>query len=163
MLSMKLIVQSINAAFGAGKNTALIRLFNRLSTDLVVINQSTYRVTETDFRLALSRAAGSTINLPAATGSGRELEFFVATALTSNAYILDTSGSDALQGVAWQAADGGSTVVAFESGGVQEIQLNGSTTGGTVGTVIRLVDIAAATWHVDIRGSATGTEATPFV
>lgn len=114
--------------------------------------------------ITLSRAAGQAITLPAATGSGAEYEFFILTTITSNSTTIKVANSvDIMAGLAIQAADAGSTVNGWETGATDDtITFNGSTTGGIKGDKVRLKDVASGVWHVEIVGSATGTEATPF-
>jgi len=112
----------------------------------------------------LNAAAGMSVTLPAATGSGSSLKFFIGTTVTSNSIAIYVSrSSDVMSGVALVAADGGNTLVAFETGATDNtITLNGTTTGGILGDFIELVDVATNQWYVRVTSSATGTEATPF-
>lgn len=111
----------------------------------------------------LNAAAGLTVTLPAAAGLGDVYEMVVGTTVTSNDYIISAVGSDVFTGVALNAADGGSTAVAWETAADSNtITLDGSTSGGIKGDRIVLKDVASGLWSVSIVGSATGTEATPF-
>lgn len=114
--------------------------------------------------IILNRAAGVTATLPAATGSGADYMFIARTAVTSNAYIVRVANStDVMVGNAVVFQDGGDTMVGFEAGATADtVTLNGTTTGGLAGAIIRCVDIASGLWWVDVRTAATGTEATPF-
>ena len=109
-------------------------------------------------------AAGSTITLPAASGSGARYRFFVGTTITTPSLIIKVANaSDTMVGVAMQAADGGSTVNFFEASGTDDtITLNGTTTGGIKGDFIEIEDLKTNLFYVRITGSATGSEATPF-
>ena len=54
-------------------------------------------------------------------------------------------------------------VVAFETGATDDtITMNGTTKGGIKGDRVILKDVAANIWSVNIFGSGTGTEVTPF-
>ncbi len=112
----------------------------------------------------INAAAGLTVTLPAATGTGDDFEFFIGTTVTSNSVIIRVaSASDVMQGLAMQAADAGSTANAWETAADSDtITLNGSTTGGIRGDLIKLQDVSSGLWMVTIIGAATGTEATPF-
>jgi hypothetical protein len=113
--------------------------------------------------LLLNRAAGVTVTLPAATGSGATFRFITATTVTSNNNVVQVTGDDIMVGGAWLAQDAGDTAVMFETASDSDtITMNGSTKGGIKGDEILLTDIAADTWWVRVMGSATGTEATPF-
>jgi hypothetical protein len=114
--------------------------------------------------ITINRAAGSTLTLPASSGDGSIFEIFVGTTITSNSLIVQVANSsDIMSGVAWQAADGGSTSNAWETGASDDtITMDGSTKGGIKGDRIVLKDVSANVWAVSIFGAASGTEATPF-
>ncbi|QIG76629.1 hypothetical protein EVC28_005 [Rhizobium phage RHph_I1_23] len=114
--------------------------------------------------ITVNRAAGSTLTLPASAGDGSIFEIFVGTTITSNALIVQVANSsDIMSGVAWQAADGGSTSNAWETGASDDtITMDGSTKGGIKGDRIILKDVSANVWAVSIFGAASGTEASPF-
>lgn len=112
--------------------------------------------------VTLNRAGGIAVTLPAATGSGGEYQFIIGTTFTSSATIKVT-GNDIMTGQCIYAADGGDTAVMYETAvDTDTITFTGTDTGGYKGTRVRLIDIATDTWFVEVVGSATGTEATPF-
>jgi hypothetical protein len=112
----------------------------------------------------LDRAAGSTVTLPAALGTGFRYRFRVGTTVTSNDNIIQAaSSSDVMAGVVIGAADAGSTVNGWEAASTSDtITLDGSTTGGIRGDFIELVDMKEGVWAVSGIIQQTGTEATPF-
>lgn len=114
--------------------------------------------------LVADRAAGITFTLPAATGSGAQFEFFIATTITSNNLVIQVANAtDVMAGLCQFAQDSADTMVGFETAATSDtITMNGSTKGGIKGTVIRLRDVASGLFSVEIVGSATGVEATPF-
>jgi hypothetical protein len=113
--------------------------------------------------LTINRAAGVTVTLPPATGSGLSVRFVVGTTITSNNLIIQVTGDDIMTGACWMAQDGGDTCVAFETAADSDtITMNGTTKGGIKGDIIELQDIAADTWSVRIHASGTSSEATPF-
>lgn len=108
-------------------------------------------------------AAGFTYTLPPAE-VGLWYEFQVTVTVTSVAAKIMCASGDFLLGhhvqstdstftTAWHAANG-STIVSWNG--------NGSTTGGLIGDVMRVVGISGTQWAFWGFGSATGTEATPF-
>lgn len=117
-----------------------------------------------DGGVVVNAAAGCTLTLPAASGSGVKFDIVIGTTVTSNSVILQVANStDVMTGNVVAAADGGSTVNGWEAGAADDtITLNGTTTGGVKGDYITIRDIASGVWNVRMVGSATGTEATPF-
>lgn len=117
-----------------------------------------------DGGIVINAAAGLTLTLPAATGSGVKFSIFVGTTVTSNnAIIRVANSSDIMAGVLLGAADGGDTVNGWETAVDSDtITLNGSTKGGIKGDYFELRDIATNLWRVDGTISQTGTEVTPF-
>ncbi|RVG96698.1 hypothetical protein CN221_11140 [Sinorhizobium meliloti] len=111
-----------------------------------------------------NRAAGITMTLPAATGTGSKYKIVVGTTVTSNSLKVQVANAtDVMTGTALFGQDAADTAVLFETAADSDtITMNGSTTGGIKGDIIELEDLASGLWGVTVRGSATGTEATPF-
>lgn len=164
-LSKKRVYQEINSAYGnERKARPLTALFERVTDDITNVTTSTYTVVEGDNLITLNRAAGIAVTLPAATGSGRVVEFVVGTLITSNTTTLTCAGSDKFQGFAltfpddaaalggWAATAGTSTI----------FTMDGTTRGGYAGDTIRIRDVALNRWQIEFYGKQTGTEATPF-
>lgn len=114
--------------------------------------------------ITVNAAAGLTLTLPDATGSGDKFEVIIGTTVTSNNVIITVpDANNILVGFATLLQDGGDTAVHFETAADSDtITLNGSTKGGIKGMKVTLIDMANNEWHVEIKGAATGTEATPF-
>jgi len=111
--------------------------------------------------VTLNRAAGITVTLPAATGTGDEYAFFVGTTFTGNGIIQVASASDIIQGGVSVSTDAaGVTILAAATS--DTITMNGSTTGGLKGSWIKLVDVASGVFMVSGFIVSTGDEATPF-
>ena len=117
-----------------------------------------------DATVVVNAAAGLTLTLPAASGTGLAFDIVIGTTVTSNSVAIKVANaSDVMTGLAVQAADGGATVGAYETAASDDtITFNGSTTGGIKGDRVILKDIAANLWSVTVIGAATGVEATPF-
>lgn len=114
--------------------------------------------------LLVNAAAGLTLTLPAASGTGRMFKVVIGTTVTSNSVVIQVANADdVMTGLALSAADTDSSVNGWETAATSDtITLNGTTTGGIKGDVIELIDAADNTWSVQARTSSTGTEATPF-
>jgi hypothetical protein len=114
--------------------------------------------------LVTNRAAGVTVTLPAASGSGRNYEFVVGTALSGGSFIVKVANSsDIMQGSAYgddgdgEPANGWATAADTDT-----VTMDGSTQGGLIGDRIMLRDYAANKWAVTVFMQQGGTEATPF-
>lgn len=113
--------------------------------------------------VTLNRAAGIAVTLPAATGSGSRYRFFIGTTITSNTTTIKVVGDDTMSGVALIDEAGGATAGSWPTASdTDTITFDGSTTGGILGDLVELEDVAADKWHVRITGTTSDTEATPF-
>lgn len=110
--------------------------------------------------IVLRLATGITINLPKATGSGNKYEFVVGVTFTGNGIIRVVDAVDIMQGYAFV---NGAALAFFGTTGTSDtITLNGTTTGGLIGTRVIVHDTAATVWTVEVNGIGSGTAATPF-
>lgn len=110
-------------------------------------------------------AAGCTMTLPAASGTGALFKIVVSTTITSNGLIIKVANaSDALVGNAFTVSDGAAAVLGYIASANSDdtVTLNGTTTGGYAGDQVVLQDIATNRWQVLVLTKSTGTEATPF-
>ena len=114
--------------------------------------------------LYLNAAAGKAVTLPAASGSGSCFKFILGTTVTSIGHTIKVANAtDIMIGNAVVLADGGDTLVGFETASdTDTITLNGTTTGGIKGDEVEVIDVASGVFFVKLRTSATGSEATPF-
>jgi hypothetical protein len=114
----------------------------------------------------LNTATGSTVTLPAATGSGSEYTFMVSALATSNNHIVKVANADdTMAGTAITVdSDTVGTVRAWITAATSDtVTLNRSTTGSvTLGEFIQVKDIAATKWAVYCVLSNSGDGATPF-
>jgi hypothetical protein len=117
-----------------------------------------------DKPIVLDRAAGVTVTLPRATGSGARFEIYIATTVTSNNDIIKVDNStDVMQGRVTQSADGGNTVAVYDTAATDDtLTMDGSTKGGLAGDRYLLTDMKPGFWALDAFQSATGTEASPL-
>jgi hypothetical protein len=109
----------------------------------------------------VSKADGTAITLPAATGSQAKFTVLISTTISSNSTTLKVANStDVMVGTAAVSATTGtvySTLAASDT-----ITLNGSTTGGVAGSYIEVTDVAAGIWLVSAALVGSGTPSTPF-
>jgi hypothetical protein len=129
-----------------------------------VLSSATVAITEgahLGVRLMLHRAAGVAATLPPATGSGNRYEFIVRTSVTSNQYRIDAAGTDKISGLAHVL---GSAAALFAANGAanNRIDMNGSTTGGLLGSRVVIDDVAPGLWSAVVEAAGSGTAATPF-
>jgi hypothetical protein len=158
---------NITGGITGGATAAEINRAADVSTRLVAAG-ATLTVTEAlhdGKTILLDQAAGCTVTLPAATGSGAKYRFLQSVVPTSNSNIVKVAnGTDVMRGFAMTLQDGGDTSVFFETASTSDtITLNRTTTGGTqIGELIEVEDILAGFFAVRVFNIATGTEATPF-
>ena len=128
------------------------------------VTASTLAVTKALYNgqtINLSRAAGITVTLPAATGTNATYRFLVTTAVTSNSYKIQVANAtDVIQGTINVA---GTTGTPFGSLPASDtITMNGSTQGGLVGSYVEITDIASGVFLVSGSSLGSGTVITPF-
>lgn len=131
---------------------------------------STYAVQAKDFgkTILLNTLTGSVATLPAAVGSGGKIRFVVSLAPTSNNHIIKVSNTtDVIAGVCVLAPTTIAQAVTVNSaeaaGGTDDtITMNGTTSGGIVGSWLELEDTAAGLWTLKGQLVASGTLTTPF-
>ena len=111
--------------------------------------------------VVIDRAAGTTITLPQATGTGNIYKFFVKTTLTADGVIEVANATDVMAGTLGISTDAAG-VVAPTSATSDTITMNGSTTGGLAGSFIEIVDVATGVFSVTGALTSSGAEATPF-
>lgn len=114
--------------------------------------------------VVLSRAAGADIVLPAAS-TGLSYTFYVETTLTSGSYTITAQDGDLLLGGVLSIDDTTpEAAVIFRPDGSNDfiITMNGSTTGGELGTAITLTALSASSWYVTGSIAANGILVTPF-
>ncbi|HYE80377.1 MAG TPA: hypothetical protein VEI97_20560 [bacterium] len=139
----------------------------RIDARRLIAGGSTTTLTAKDSgaTVQLDTATGTTVTLPASSGSGVRYRFVITTVPTSNNHIVKVANaSDTFTGFALIAQDAADTVVMFTAGGTDDtITLNRTTTGGTAkGEWIEVEDVATNQWHIMAYLQGTGTEATPF-
>lgn len=113
----------------------------------------------------LDRAAGIVVTLPLAK-PGTYFDFKATTSVTSNAYkVITGAGTELLVGtLASVDTDTSDAMAGFSGNGSTHVavSMNGSTTGGLLGTNFRLTCLSATRWMVEGTNRGTGTVATPF-
>ena len=109
----------------------------------------------------LSRAAGITVTLPAATGSNAVYTFEVATSVTTNNNVIQVANAtDVMNGFSSVAGTTGSVFSTLPAS--DTITMNGTTTGGLIGSYVQVTDLAAGYYLVQASLIGSGTPATPF-
>lgn len=114
--------------------------------------------------IVLDRAAGVTVTLPTARGTGETFDFLVGTTVTSNNDIIKVGNTtDTMVGQLEAATTTGATTNGFceAAGGTDDtITMNGTTTGGIAGSRVRCRDVKAGLWYVEGFLVGSGTLAT---
>lgn len=112
--------------------------------------------------VTLTSTTGRIVTLPASTGSGDVYDIFVAATVSSGSHVVQVANStDVIQGAIHLTTDIAGTSMPT-SATTDTITMNGSTTGGVIGSFVRLTDVAAGFFRLEGALICTGTEATPF-
>lgn len=112
----------------------------------------------------LARAAGVTVTLPAASGSGDRYYVHVSVAVTSNNHIIQVANAnDTMAGEITTATTTTGAGTHEAAGGTDDtITMNGTTSGGLIGSNFEFVDVAANLWLVNGHMVGSGSLATPL-
>lgn len=130
-------------------------------TTLTTTAAPTVAQSGTVFLLAPAAGAGFTTTLPAPT-VGVHYTFIVTVSVSSsNLKIITDAGTTLLQGAVTSAT---TTASVFQGNGTSHVSLlmNGSTTGGLIGSQFEFYCIDATQWQVFGTNFTSGTTATPF-
>jgi len=113
----------------------------------------------------MDRAAGIVFTLPTPV-VGAVYTFIVTTTVTSNSYkVITSSGSVFLTGGLISIdTDTSNAVIGFVGNGSTHVAvtMNGTTTGGIKGTILKFTCVSSTLWHVEGIVQGSGTVATPF-
>lgn len=113
--------------------------------------------------IVCSLAAGQTYTLPAATGSGQVYKFIVGITFTGNGIIKVANSTDTFIGMGIGSTLAGSGSFVEGVGGTDDtLTMNGTTTGGLIGSTADFTDYAAGFWFVVARIIGSGTMVTSF-
>jgi hypothetical protein len=114
--------------------------------------------------VTLNRAAGVACTLPAATGTGDVYTFYIGTLNTSVGNVVKVASSaDVIQGGVAIATDIAGVVINTETT-TDTLTIGGAdtTSGGLVGSWVRVTDVAAGVFMLEGFLISAGAEATPF-
>lgn len=120
---------------------------------------------QTGSTVYLNTAAGDEIALPTAPADGTFFHFDVQTSVTSNNYVISAGGSDTFTGYLFgsKVASDDSLFKASAALTDHTITMNGSTTGGLIGTSFTLTyQDAPNLWFVSGKTYGSAVLATPF-
>ena len=133
----------------------------------IIAGGSTKTLVEADSGalVLLDQADGSVITLPTPV-AGMIFDVAVSVSVTSNSHIVKT-------GIAASEFIGGGIQQMIDTTAVSEgqfadptsdvtITMNGTTTGGLIGTRVRFTAISATVWNITGLVASSGTLATPF-
>lgn len=111
---------------------------------------------------------GITLTLEAATGTGNKYRVVVGAAIASAQLRINVSAAgQAFVGIAYVMDEDTAVASGFRAGvsaDADQINLNGTTSGGQVGDVVELEDVASGVWQVNafLTCVAGSNSATPF-
>jgi len=110
-------------------------------------------------------ATGVIFNLPPEPVAGMQYTFVCTVSVTSNAHAIATDDAAIFIGGAIQQVIDTSATSEGQVGDATSdvtISMNGSTTGGLIGTNITVTALSATTWHATGLVVGSGTLSTPF-
>lgn len=140
----------------------LKRLESLVSTLGTLGAQTLRKITQVTLMLRTTVAGAQTFNLPPATGKGGLYRVFVGITATGNKIIrTGNAGADLIQGQA-SISSAGTPGTFGSAANSNTITLNGTTTGGIIGSMVELWDVAPGVWATQLTLLGSGVAATPF-
>lgn len=144
-------------------------LFETVNTKVPVVSDlgatATLTTDQTGSTVLLDRAAGIVVTLPLAV-PGLVYDFAVTTSVTSNAYkVITGAGTELLIGtLASVDTDTSDAMAGFSGNGSTHVavSMNGTTTGGLIGTKFRFTCLSTTKWVVEGTNRGSGSVATAF-
>ena len=136
-------------------------------SDIIDATSATLGLTakDTNKLILLDRAAGVTVSLPAAE-IGLRFRFLVNSDVTSNGYIINTQNtSDLFTGgvmITDSTTPEAPDMFKPDLSNDDSMTMDGSTTGGLIGTAFEIICTSANRWYVTGVLDGAGTLATPF-
>jgi hypothetical protein len=122
--------------------------------------------TESGSLVLFDRAAGIVYTLPTAPKIGTFYDFVITTTITSNAAkVITGAGTELLIGGYMNVdTDTSNAVAAFTANGSTHVSvsMNGTTTGGILGTKLRFTCLSSTRWMVEGIVQGSGVVATAF-
>lgn len=185
-LTLANITTRLNHAFKDRlQNTALYQLlYNYIYTDIAALEArallletytpisataATLSVTAATHHgktVFLNRTAGIEVTLPAATGSGTTVTFIVAATAATGNYVIEVADAtdEFIGALVGLDADAATTLRHWiPADNDDTVTMNGVATGGKLGDMITVRDVATNVWHITGHISQSGgSEATPF-
>jgi hypothetical protein len=134
-----------------------------LHTEIIAVGAAiTLTTAQSGALVLLDTAAGSIVTLPT-PAEGINYTFAVSTSVTSNSHIIGGAAGEFLAGGIQMMID--TTAVSegqFLDGATHlTLTMNGSTTGGLIGTVVKFTAYSTTQWMVTGLVAGSGTLATP--
>ena len=128
----------------------------------VTVSTTLSRNVHSNTIVSLASETGRTLTLPASSGKGDVYTIFIKTTVSSGSAVVQVANStDVIQGALHLTTDIAGTSMPT-SGTTDTITMNGSTTGGVIGSWLRLTDVSSGFWMLEGGLVCTGAEATPF-
>ena len=150
---------SAGAVYTGGSASSIV---NAITTDTTLTTANSGQV------IVLNDATGAvSLTLPVADGSGISFKIVVGTTNINSYKVKVGDNTDEFVGTISMLDLDGSDVVAFNAAGAgdnDEIELNGTTTGGLIGDTITVTSYATNKWFVSgiLTVPSTSAPATPF-
>ncbi len=145
-----------------------VRLGNVYAKQPVITTGMTLGTNQSGALCILSDLTGTLYTLPAST-VGLTYDFFVSVSNTSGAHKIITPAAVFLVGAidygivdTTPGANPGPKFTGADGTTIRSISMNGTTTGGVVGTTLRVTCISATQWKISGYVIASGTISTPF-
>jgi len=117
---------------------------------------------DTGKMIYFNRPAGIVVTLPDTPPDGTNFTFEVIQPLTVLPYTINTTAGDTIEGAVFMAKAGAVSTLFAAVPPITQISMNGSTSGGLVGTSFKMVFDGVDTWRTSGTIYGSGATITPF-
>lgn len=159
---------AITSTTGPKGNTGATGASGTATVTVVVAADASYTIaaTATGTEYYMNRTAGITFTLPVSPAVGTNFTFITEATPTTGSYVINAGAGDFFLGFIYSHKSAADEIVYTANAALTDthVTLNGTTTGGVIGTKITVtyMDATNNLWYVSGDTLATGAQATPF-
>ena len=132
------------------------------ATEQHIVSDTLVAADDANAMTVTNLATTMTFVLPAALGTGNRYTFLTQLTCTQDHIYEAASAADVFTGYAYMGVTGTDLEMFQTVAASDTVTLDGTISGGLLGTKVEFIDMAAGLWHVAVFANASGAQVTPF-